>query len=114
MQALATAGRAAADLTPADLDAAAQDVLGRPLAIEPSELAAVLDPAAIVATRVALGGAAPSAVDAMADELEARRQVVVQAATARLARFAAAESVLRERTVRLRGRGSLPIEERRR
>ena len=107
VQALATAGRAAADLTPADLDAAAQDVLGRPLAIEPSELAAVLDPAAIVATRVALGGAAPSAVDAMADELEARRQVVVQAATARLARFAAAESALRERTVRLRGRGPL-------
>jgi argininosuccinate lyase len=106
VRALADEGRAAVDLTPADLDAAARDVLGRSLAIESADLADVLDPAAIVATRVALGGAAPSAVDAMVDELEVRQQAVVDTARARLAQFAAAESRLRERTAQLSGRGA--------
>ena len=87
---------------------AAREVLGRSLPIEAADLAGVLDPAAIVATRVALGGAAPSAVDAMVDELEVRQQAVVDAARARLAQLTAAESELRERTLRLSGRGARP------
>jgi argininosuccinate lyase len=104
VRALADEGRAAVDLTPADLDVAAREVLGRSLPIEAADLAGVLDPVAIVATRVALGGAAPSAVDAMVGELEVRHQAVVDAARARLARHLGAESELRERTRRLSGR----------
>ena len=108
VRALADEGRAAVDLTLADLDAAAREVLGRSLPIEPADLAGVLDPAAIVATRVAVGCAAPSAVDTMVDELEVRQQAVVDAARAGLARFAADESELRARTLRLSGRGARP------
>jgi len=108
VRALADEGRAAVDLTLADLDAAAREVLGRSLPIEPADLAGVLDPAAIVATRVAVGGAAPSAADTMVDELEVRQQAVVDAARAGLARFTAVESELRARTLRLSGRGARP------
>jgi argininosuccinate lyase len=108
VRALADEGRAAVDLTLADLDAAAREVLGRSLPIEPADLAGVLDPAAIVATRVAVGGAAPSAVDTMVDELEVRQQAVVDAARAGLARYTAVESELRARTLRLSGRGARP------
>lgn len=66
VRAAADAGAAAADLTPADLDAAAVATLGRPLGLTPADLAAALDPAAIVATRTVPGGAAPARVRSMA------------------------------------------------
>ena len=59
VRALAEDGKSARQLTSDVLDAAAREVIGRSLALDPGVLAAVLDPAAIVATRVATGGAAP-------------------------------------------------------
>jgi argininosuccinate lyase len=54
------------DLTGAMLDEAAQEVLGRPLGLAERDLTDVLDPRAIVLTRVAPGGAAPAVVQHMA------------------------------------------------
>jgi len=48
------------------LDEAAQEVLGRPLGLAERDLTDVLDPRAIVLTRVAPGGAAPAVVQHMA------------------------------------------------
>ena len=98
---LASDGRAARDLTPADVDTAAREVLGRPIAIEAADLAPVLDPAAIVASRTAVGGAAPSAVDAMVQEIRGRVDDLEAATRARVAGFDAAEVELRARTRRL-------------
>jgi argininosuccinate lyase len=81
---LAAEGRTAAELTPSLLDQVAGEQLGRRLDIDAASLADALDPAAIVATRAATGGAAPEPMDAMladvvadADELaaEARRRL---------------------------------------
>jgi argininosuccinate lyase len=94
---LADRERSARELTPDVLDAAAVDVLGEPLANDPGDLALALDPDAIVATRTAAGGAAPAAVDEMADEIESRRAALVAAAESHLARFDGAETALRER-----------------
>ena len=93
---LADTGAPARQLTPDVLDAAAAEVIGGPLAKDPGDLGEALDPEAIVATRSAPGGAAPAAVDEMADEIDSRRRALVAAAEAYLARFDAAETALRE------------------
>ncbi len=98
---LADEGRAARDLTPARVDAAARQVLGRPLTIDADDLAAALDPAAIVATRATSGGAAPEAVDEMVEEIEHRAAELAQVTEAHLARFAAAEAGVRARARQL-------------
>jgi argininosuccinate lyase len=54
------------DLTGAMLDEAAREVVGRPLGLAGNDLEEVLDPRAIVLTRVAPGGAAPAVVEQMA------------------------------------------------
>jgi argininosuccinate lyase len=54
------------DLTGAMLDEAAREALGRPLGLAERDLTDVLDPRAIVLTRVAPGGAAPAVVQDMA------------------------------------------------
>jgi argininosuccinate lyase len=54
------------DVTGAMLDEAAREVLGRPLGLAGHDLTEVLDPRAIVLTRVAPGGAAPAVVRDMA------------------------------------------------
>jgi argininosuccinate lyase len=54
------------DLTGAMLDVAAGELVGRPLGLAGRDLSAVLDPRAIVQTRVLPGGAAPEVVRAMA------------------------------------------------
>ena len=100
---LAEQGRSARELTPDVLDAAAVEILGEPLSNDPGDLASALDPDAIVATRTAVGGAAPAAVEEMADEIESRRAALVTAAEARLAHFDAAEATLRERCRALAG-----------
>jgi argininosuccinate lyase len=97
LRGLAERGQAARDLTPDVLEAAAVDVLGEPLATDPGDLGAALDPAEIVATRTAVGGAAPAAVDEMADEIDGRRLALAAAAEGHLARFGAAETALRRR-----------------
>jgi len=55
----------------AALDAAAYEVLGRPLALDPALVANALDPEAALATRVVPGGAAPAPMEAMLDECRA-------------------------------------------
>lgn len=50
----------------ADLDAAAVELLGRPLGLTDVDLSEVLDPRHIVETRQAQGGASPEIVAAMA------------------------------------------------
>jgi argininosuccinate lyase len=50
------------------LDAAAVELLGRPLAIDAAVIADALDPAAAIASRTVPGGAAPAPMDAMLDE----------------------------------------------
>ncbi len=54
------------DLTGEMLDRAAVEQIGRPLGLSGSNLAAILDPRAIVQTRSAPGGAAPEVVTRMA------------------------------------------------
>jgi argininosuccinate lyase len=81
---LAHEGQGAGDLTPAMLDEIAVEQLGRPLGIDGATLAEALDPAAIVATRVAVGGAAPQPMKAMLAELAADADALAAAARERL------------------------------
>jgi argininosuccinate lyase len=81
---LAAEGGAAGDLRPALLDEIAVEQLGRPLAIDAATLADALDPAAIVATRVAMGGAAPEPMGAMLAEVAVDADALAAAARERL------------------------------
>jgi argininosuccinate lyase len=81
---LAADGGTAADLTPVLLDQIASEQLGRRLAIDAATLADALDPAAIVATRVAVGGAAPEPMDAMLADVAADADELAAAARQRL------------------------------
>jgi argininosuccinate lyase len=81
---LAAEGGSAADLSPALLDEIAAEQLGRPLTVDPGALGAALDPAAIVATRVAVGGAAPEPMDAMLADVAAEADGLAAAARERL------------------------------
>jgi argininosuccinate lyase len=65
------AGLRGADIDGAMLDAAAAEVTGRPLGLAGRDLSAALDPWQIVASRTALGGAAPGEVRRMAAEADA-------------------------------------------
>src|SRR5713101_453596 len=56
------------DLTIADLDAAAQVILNRPLHLSEATFTQALDPAAAVAARQGIGGAAPEPLSAMLAE----------------------------------------------
>jgi argininosuccinate lyase len=62
------AGLRGVDLDGAMLDAAAEAVTGRPLGLAGRDLAAVLDPGQVVASRTSLGGAAPAEVTRMAEQ----------------------------------------------
>jgi argininosuccinate lyase len=62
------AGLRGADIDGALLDACAAEITGRPLGLAGRDLSAVLDPGQIVASRTALGGAAPAEVRRMAGE----------------------------------------------
>jgi len=53
------------------LDACAAEITGRPLGLAGRDLSAVLDPGQIVASRTALGGAAPGEVRRMAGQASA-------------------------------------------
>ncbi|MFL5592532.1 MAG: argininosuccinate lyase [Ktedonobacteraceae bacterium] len=65
------ARRTMPDLTSADLDAAAQEILNRPLHLSEAALVQALDPAAAVAARQGIGGAAPEPLSAMLTECRA-------------------------------------------
>jgi argininosuccinate lyase len=81
---LAAEGRTAGDLSPVLLDEIAIEQLGRPLAVDAATLADVLDPAAIVATRVAMGGAAPEPRGAMLADVAVDAEELAAAARQRL------------------------------
>jgi argininosuccinate lyase len=82
------------DLTGERLDAAATEQLGRPLGLSGRDLSAVLDPRAIVQTRVAPGGAAPAVVRDMATRCRTEARATVDRATEATHRIERAESAL--------------------
>jgi argininosuccinate lyase len=91
---LAAEGRSAEDLTPVLLDRIAVERLGRPLGLDGAALAEALDPAAVVATRVAVGGAAPEPMRAMLAEVAAAAEALAAAARGRLDAVDRAEQAL--------------------
>jgi argininosuccinate lyase len=66
LRAAAAQGLRGVDITTAMLDEAARERTGEPLGLDDVELREVLDPRAIVSTRVVVGGAAPDVVRDMA------------------------------------------------
>jgi argininosuccinate lyase len=91
---LATEGRSGGDLTGALLADEAMTLLGRPVAIDADSLALALDPAAIVATRVGVGGAAPEPVHEMLAEVAGDVDALAASAQGRLAAMDRAEQTL--------------------
>lgn len=85
------AGVRGVDISAEDLDVAAVGVIGRPLGLDAAEVHAVLDPRTIVATRSALGGAAPEAVSSMVDDYLARAAELEAHAREALDAYAATE-----------------------
>jgi argininosuccinate lyase len=82
------------DITGAMLDDAARAQLGRPLGLTGRDLTAVLDPEAIVASRVLPGGAAASVVRDMAASCAAQVDALRADVAARTRGFDAAEAKL--------------------
>jgi len=66
------AGLRGSDIDGALLDAAAIEIIGRPLGLTGHDLSAALDPWQIVVSRTTLGGAAPDEVTRMAGEVTAQ------------------------------------------
>ena len=84
------------DLTTADLDAAAQAMIQRPLHLSQEAFAQALNPATAVAARQGIGGAAPEPLATMFDECRATlaaHNAWCEEAAARIA--AAEENLLR-------------------
>jgi argininosuccinate lyase len=89
-------GGSGRDITAERLDAAAVVVLGAPLGLDPDELADVVDPVAIVATRTGAGGAAPETVRGMAERFRSAAERQLSDARDRRERLASAEAALVE------------------
>lgn len=68
---LVSEGKTLHDLTVAQLSAVAQEITAQPLRLDAAQLAEALNPMAILATRVGIGGAAPARVREMLDECRA-------------------------------------------
>jgi len=94
VRATAADGGSGRDITPERLDAAAVAVLGTPLDLDLDELADVVDPVAIVATRTAMGGAAPETVRDMATRFRSAAVQRLADARERRERLASAEAAL--------------------
>lgn len=78
-----------------DSDGLGRDGLGRDgLGIDPAQLAAVLDPRNIVASRTVAGGAAPAEVAAMAERFAAQANDLIASARKHLSDFETAEQTL--------------------
>src|SRR5664279_94402 len=84
------------DLTGERLDAAAVEMEGRALGLTGRNLHEVLDPAAIVATRLTRGGGAPEVVRAMARDCQAAALASASVVAARRAQFDDDERALLE------------------
>jgi argininosuccinate lyase len=92
-----TAGRQVGEITPADLDAAAQVVLGHPLHLPNAALDHALDPATAVEARRGIGGAAPVSLATMVAECRAALAVHSAWHEQTTFRISAAESALLSR-----------------
>lgn len=90
-------------LTTADLDTAAQAILGHPLHLPEDAFAHALDPAAAVAARQGIGGAAPEPVAAMLSECRAMLDTYTSWREKAVAGVAAAEEALIRRAQELCG-----------
>jgi argininosuccinate lyase len=90
------AGLAGVDIDGAMLDAAAAEVTGHPLGLAGRDLSAALDPWQIVASRTALGGAAPGEVRRMAAEADAEASRLAGEARRWRDTYRAAEDALLE------------------
>lgn len=88
------AGILGSDLTAQMINRAAAERTGANWGLRESDLQAVLDPAQIVASRQAPGGAARAAVEQMLHSTVADAAVVAAGAAARLEQFRAAEDDL--------------------
>jgi len=85
-------GRRGLDITGADIDEAATDLLGAPIGMRDVDLTEVLDPRRIVQTRQAQGGASPELVVDMAEGLAEAARTARAAAERSLADFEHAEN----------------------
>ncbi|MGW4472722.1 argininosuccinate lyase [Nonomuraea sp. NPDC004354] len=83
---------------------AAGEVVGRPWPLDDAELRVRLTPEALVASRTALGGAAPPAMMPMIEGVRDRAAELSQEAGARRAALRAAEEAVLARAARLAGR----------
>ncbi len=99
VKAAAADGRRGLDITVDDLAAAAVERTGAPVVVDPADLAAVLDPRRIVASRLATGGAAAGPVGSMVDDVRTQAGLLVTAASEREAAFAEAEAALRAEAI---------------
>lgn len=97
------ANRTLRDLTPADLDAVAGAMLNRPLHLSENAFAQALDPAAAVAARQGIGGAAPEPLSAMLSECRATLSAHTTWCEQASARTVAAEEKLLHRAQELCG-----------
>jgi argininosuccinate lyase len=82
------------DITSAMVDEAAQEICEHALGVDPDQLAEVLNPRNIVASRTASGGAAPEVVEEMAERFGAQGSALIATAASHLAQFEAAETAL--------------------
>jgi len=96
------------DLTTADLDAAAQVILNRPLHLSEAAFTQALDPAAAVAARKGIGGAAPEPLSTMLTECRATLDTYTSWYKKAAARTSAAEEALVRRAGQLGGGVSCP------
>jgi argininosuccinate lyase len=87
-------GMRGVDLTGELLDAAAVDQIGRPLGLAGSDLSTVLDPRAVIETRIGAGGAAPAVVRDMATRCRLEAVAMTDRIKALAAAFADAETML--------------------
>jgi argininosuccinate lyase len=94
VRATAADGGSGRDITAERLDAAAVVVLGEPLGLDADELAEVVDPVAIVATRTGTGGAAPETVRGMAERFGSVATQQLSAVRDRRERLESAEADL--------------------
>ena len=84
------------DITTAMVDEAAQEICEHALGVDPDQLAEVLNPRNIVASRTASGGAAPEVVEEMAERFGAQGSALIATAGSHIAQFEAAETALLE------------------
>ena len=99
----AAQGLRGVDITGDLLDAAAVRLRGEPLGLSGRDLRQVLDPVAIVGTRLTRGGAAPEVVRAMARECLAAADAAAAGTARRRAGFEAAEAALLRTATALAG-----------